>query len=282
MEENYCAMSSGPNFLVIGAQKCGTTWLEKNLGAHPEICTPKHKELHFFDKQEVFLRGQTWYEDQFHRLSPDQIAGEFTPNYFWLPSSEEEARESGQLPDIARRVQDLYPDVKIIVALRDPVDRAKSAYYHHIRARRVKPSEGMAEVQHRYGIASMGNYAHCLEEWLSVFPRESFLFVVYDDIVREPIETIQAVYNFLGVDIGFTPKEISRRRNRSNSHFLLRMNHLVPNLARLIQKYYPTFGSRWNRFSIDIHSEELSSLRAYYREDTERLEAILERRLPWA
>jgi len=202
-------MSSGPDFLVIGAQKSGTTWLEKNLGAHPEICTPKHKELHFFDKQDVFQRGQAWYEDQFDRRQKDQLAGEFTPNYFWLPSSKEEASESGQLSSIARRVQERYPEVKLIIALRDPVDRAKSAYYHQIRARRVKPDETLSEVQHKYGIASMGNYAVCLEEWLDAFPRESFHCVVYNDIVQEPLETIQAVYQFLGVDADFVPKEIT-------------------------------------------------------------------------
>lgn len=270
---------SAPHFLVIGAQKAGTTWLEKNLCQHPEIAAPQHKELHFFDKEENYARGVGWYESQLG----EGLSGEFTPNYFWIPSSTEEASESGQALRIPERVYSHYPNVRLIVILRDPVARAISAYYHHIRARRIRPDQSIREVGHRYGILSMGNYARMLKAWQAIFPEEQFHIMVYEEAILQDSElAMKACYRFLGVDSNFHPSGLTRARNRGNSHFLLRMNHACPPLARFLQKYWPGLGSGWNRFRIPVSEGDRTWLRKNYSSEISELEELLGRELPWA
>jgi hypothetical protein len=269
---------SGPDYLVIGAQKAGTTWLEKNLCQHPQIGAPSHKELHFFDKEENFSRGREWYEQQFG----EGVSGEFTPNYFWIPSTAQEVYESGQARSIPERIYTMYPKARFILILRDPVARAKSAYYHHIRARRVRPDQTIREVAHQFGILSMGDYARILKAWWNVFPREQFHIMLYEEAILEsPLDAIQSCYAFLGVESGFVPEGLNLRRNRGNSHFLLHMNHKIPPLARFLQKYLPSLGQSWDRFRIEIPEDDLSWMREYYRPGITELEDLLGRSLPW-
>jgi len=273
---------SPPNFLVIGAQKCGTTWLEKNLAAHPEVGTPGYKELHFFDKEERFSKGKDWYEQQFPGGSSIRASGEFTPNYFWIPESGEEAAESGQLPDIPQRIHELYPEIRLILILRDPVARAVSAYYHQIRAGRIRPGQRISNVWHRFGIRSMGNYGRTLKAWREFFPANQLKVLFHEEaVVKDPLQSLRELYGFIGVDATFVPGGVNQVRNPGDSHFLLRLNHRIPYLARFLRKLNPRLGSRWKRFEIPVSPEEQSVLRAYYREDTLELQALIERNVPW-
>ena len=75
--------NTGPTFLVLGAQKCGTTWLAKMVSQHPDVSVATKKEMHFFDKAYNYQKGLNWYEEQFDITSSTKAIGEFTPNYFW-------------------------------------------------------------------------------------------------------------------------------------------------------------------------------------------------------
>ena len=79
-----------PTFLVIGAQKCGTTWLAEMVSQHPEVAVGKVKELSFFNKIPNYRKGLKWYEDQFNVTGSTKAIGEFTPNYFWTSNDEKE------------------------------------------------------------------------------------------------------------------------------------------------------------------------------------------------
>ncbi|MEM1260746.1 MAG: sulfotransferase domain-containing protein, partial [Bacteroidota bacterium] len=115
-EENW----AGPDFLVIGAMKSGTSSLLEYLVDHPQIKKGKEKEIHFFDK--YFSKGVEWYETQFPKKeeNSDFLTGEATPAYLLFPS-------------IPKKVYELYPDVKLIVILRNPVDRAFSNHKMNLR-----------------------------------------------------------------------------------------------------------------------------------------------------
>jgi len=73
-----------PNYLVIGAQRCGTTWLAETLGQHPDIYVPRPKEIHFFNHSENYAKGIDWYRSRFPGYEGQRAVGEFTPNYFWV------------------------------------------------------------------------------------------------------------------------------------------------------------------------------------------------------
>jgi|SRR5690242_3518862 len=107
-----------PHFLIIGAQRCGTTSLFEYLARHPDVAPPSAKELHFFDSE--YHKGDAWYRERFPSLRNGFITGEATPYYIFHPHT-------------PTRVRDWNSKVKLIVLLRNPVDRAYSHYHHEVR-----------------------------------------------------------------------------------------------------------------------------------------------------
>lgn len=271
-----------PTFLVIGAQKSGTTWLQKNLGEHPDICTPKYKEIHFFDKAHIYKKGPKWYQTQFEKTISCRASGEYTPNYLWEPKDPAEALESGHFPGIANRVYELNPNIRWIAILRDPVERAISAYYHQIRAGRVAPTQRISEVWGRFGIRSMGDYATALKQWFKLFPEAQGKILIFEeDILKTPEKSLIELYQFLGVDPDFRPASVARRRNIRNSDFLLHLNYRAPFFGRIFQKICPRLGGNLTRFRILVEDEERDQLTGYYTNSILELENLLDRSLPW-
>ncbi len=201
-----------PDFLIIGAQKAGTTALYQYLAQHPHVRPAITKEVHYFDTN--FERGERWYRGHFPRR-PDRtwhrsgfLTGEATPFYLfhpWVPA----------------RVAECVPDVKLIVMLRDPVRRAISHFYHEVslgfesrplpRALDEEPSMIAGEehrlarglpsspaYQHR-SYFSRGLYADQLQRWLSHVPREQLLVLPSERLSNDGGESYRRVLDFLGL-----------------------------------------------------------------------------------
>lgn len=205
------------DFLVIGAQKAGTTWLRDMLRQHPEVFMPG-REIHFFNKEENLGRGVGWYEEQFERAREGQVCGEKTPNYLWVNCPE----GGTDVPGSHERIALCLPDVKLIAILRDPVERAVSAYNHHLCKGRFPPYASMAEALFgryrdtalRHGVLSMGRYELQLSAYLDVFDPAQLLVLGFEREVRErPGETLRQVCGFLGVDPSCEFKDITEPRN---------------------------------------------------------------------
>ena len=107
-----------PEFLGIGTQKGGTTTLQRLLEQHPQVYLPPRKELHYFSLH--YGEGEAWYRQQFAEAAPEQRCGEITPYYLFHPQAPE-------------RIKSLLPEAKLIVLLRDPVERALSQVFHSQR-----------------------------------------------------------------------------------------------------------------------------------------------------
>jgi hypothetical protein len=274
---------SGPTFLVIGAQKCGTTWLEAMLRQHPEVFVPVTKELHFFDKSYHYDRGLEWYEAHFSAGSEARARGEATPNYFWTTPDETEKRAGGRSNEqLPHRVAAHYPDVRLIVSLRNPVDRAISAYYHHIRQRRCSPSTPLKQVSDRWGIVSMGHYDVHLARWLDAFPRERLLVLIYEeDIAQNKPATLRRLFEFIGVDPTRDPARQERRVNRRRSDLHLRLNFYAPPLATLLDAVLPARITHARRWRIEVADDERAALAAEFAPHNARLSQLLGRDLPW-
>jgi Sulfotransferase domain len=195
-----------PDFLVLGAQKAGTTALYAYLRWHPGITGPSWKEVSFFDRH--WWRGVRWYRGQFPLRSRGRLVGEASPSYLFHPLAPERARA-------------VVPDARLVVVLRDPVDRAYSHYQHEVALGReplsfedaLAAEEGRTrgEVErlvadprafshewwdHTY--AARGLYAEQLERWLAMFPRDQLLVVTSDDLGKRPAETYASILSFLG------------------------------------------------------------------------------------
>lgn len=201
-----------PDFLLIGAQRSSTTRLHHCLNDHPQIAMPD-EEIAFFE-QGPFSRAQLRdFQALFADARPDQLVGIKRPTYL-------------ALPDCAQRIHELVPDAKLIVVLRDPVDRAISSYYHYVLhgfIPCVPIEEGMPELlagrwQARYPrsweILDFGFYGRHLLRYQELFSPERILVVYYDDMRRNGLETLRRCYRFLGVDERFAPPSLATEFQR--------------------------------------------------------------------
>lgn len=179
-----------PDFLGIGAQKSGSTWLSKMLQLNHSIFIPDRKEIHFFDNK--FYKGKEWYS-YFFKNGEDKIKGEITPGYSILSVKR------------IRAIKTLIPQVKLIIILRNPVERAWShAIMDLIRLSNRKYNElNDTEFYNHFnseGSRKRGNYIEILNNWYKVFPRERILIKFFEDINDNPVELIRSVSNHIGVD----------------------------------------------------------------------------------
>jgi hypothetical protein len=196
-----------PAFLILGAQKAGTTSLYRYLIAHPSIKPALRKEIHFFDLN--FERGKNWYLKHFPpHLPGGAITGEATPYYLFHPA-------------VPQRVADTLPDAKFVAVLRNPVDRAYSHYAHSVKhgfeaasfedalAREMKLIDDVRSAVDRVDdpyrhqhltYLSRGIYAPQLQRWYRFFRPEHVLVLKSEDLLREPATTVQRTVEFLGLD----------------------------------------------------------------------------------
>jgi sulfotransferase family protein len=197
-----------PDFLVIGAQKAGTTALYAYLRWHPGITGPSWKEVSFFDRH--WWRGPAWYRGQFPLRSGSRLVGEASPSYLFHPLAPE-------------RVRSLVPAARLVALVRDPVARAYSHYQHEValgreplsfedalaaegertrgeEARLVADPRAFSRPWWDHTYVARGLYAEQLERWLAVFPREQLLVVRSEDLGERPGQTYGEILAFLGAD----------------------------------------------------------------------------------
>lgn len=270
-----------PNFLVIGAQKSGTTWLYHMLRQHPEVFVPKCKEVHFFNKSENYERGVDWYRSFFVGRDDEKAIGEATPNYFW--TSKNERTYYSRTANVPSLVKNIIPRSKIILTLRNPVERAVSAYYEHIRQGRISPRERISDILNLYGILSMGYYDIHLQRWAKIFPNEQFLILIFEeDIAAGNGKTAEKVYQFLDVDPSFVPDDLRQKRKGRKSHLFMRLKPISTRLAYFVAEHMPQVEAIERLTRIPVHQEEREILREEYAPHVDRLEELLGRRLPWS
>ena len=191
------------NFIICGAQKAGTTALYAYLKDHPEICMADRKEAHFFNDQTNFSKGKPNYAKYHSLFNPEasnRIAGEATPIYmYWY--------------DAPRRIWEYNPDIKLIVVLRNPIDRA----YSHWNMERSRKAEilpfwnAIQKEEHRckdalpyqHSVCSYVNRGFYLEQLRRLwhyFPKENILILKNEDLKHQPFKSLKDVCDFLAVD----------------------------------------------------------------------------------
>lgn len=203
-----------PDFLIFGAKKCGTTSLYWYLTQHPKALPAYAKELNFFNYQ--YGRGIDWYRRFFPTVFEKYaravrgwpvVTGEATPDYIFFPAA-------------AARIAEHLPDVRLIALLRNPVDRAYSAYHHRVRLgvesrdfadavreeiRRdrarardgKKPGKGKGKGS---SYLEKGDYGAYLRHWYDRFPSSRILVLRTEDMARDPAGTANTAFEFLGLE----------------------------------------------------------------------------------
>ncbi|GAB4362496.1 MAG: sulfotransferase [Cyanophyceae cyanobacterium] len=202
-----------PDFLIIGVQKGGTTSLYRYLLQHPQVAPAATKEVHFFDLH--YGQGLDWYRAQFPELGSRRgdrpvLTGEASPYYVFHPLA-------------AQRIQEVMPTAKLIVLLRNPVDRALSHYFHEVRwgfetldleaalacegDRLAGEAERMLDdgsyqsfnYQH-YSYLKRGRYGEQLKGWRSRFSASQILVLCSEQFYENPAATLDRVTAFLGLE----------------------------------------------------------------------------------
>jgi hypothetical protein len=194
-----------PTFLIIGAQKSATRWLRSNLGLHPDIYTVS-RELSFFGSPKRFQGlGTDWYREQFADWGGAPIIGEATPGYMMYRHRPRQ---------VAPRIHETIPDVKLIAILRNPIDRAQSAMVHHMKHGRIPPDARLLDVVSRQpperewmGLIAGGWYGQSLAPYVSIFG-DSLLVLKHDDVKTDPVGVYRRALEHVGASPDFVPDEL--------------------------------------------------------------------------
>jgi hypothetical protein len=262
---SWCVL---PNFLLIGAQKSGTTSLYRSLKQHPAVLGFWGKELHFFDRR--YDNGLEWYRRHFplaarvawirRRTGIDPAVGEGSAGYLLHPAAPGRTRED-------------IPAARLVCLLRDPVERAYSHYQLQRRIGRetlsfeealdAEPARAWPELERvaadpacpnqdprmifEFSYLARGRSAEQLERWLECFPREQLLVLFNDDLAADPDGTVNRAFAFLGLP-----------EHHEGEHRQL--------------------GQRWYE---PMAPETRERLEAYFAEHDEALERLLGVEVPW-
>jgi len=220
-----------PTFIGIGAQKCATTWLYRILEDHPEAALSQPKELHFFSAN--YDRGYRWYEAHFPAPASARVVGEYSTSYLCSR-------------DAAERARCYDPTLRILVALRDPVERAYSNHLHELRAGHLGAAPLAFEscVDDNPMYLEQGLYARHLRRWLARFPREQVHVVFQEHIEQDPVGQAAALYRFLGIDPSHRSPYVAERVNTSVLKRSAHARRLMQWTAGSLRK---AFGDQWVR-----------------------------------
>jgi hypothetical protein len=191
-----------PDFVVLGPQKCATTWIYRCLEEHPEVFVPETDSIHYFDMN--YRKGEKWYQNCFAQHDGEPIVGEETPSYI----------RDEVVPE--RIAQDV-PDAKLIISVRNPMDRAYSHYWHE--KSKGKLSFAFEEVFENYDLFQNwvvpGFYHRHIRRFLEEFPEEQVKLVFFDDLVEDDEAFISDVFEFVGADPDYTPSFVDERVNEA-------------------------------------------------------------------
>jgi hypothetical protein len=293
-----------PNFIIIGAAKAGTTALYHYLRQHPQIFMSRVKEPHFFTYEGQHPNAQGpgdsvnnaiielgEYQALFDAVQGEMAIGEASPTYLYSAKA-------------CERLQFHLPEAKLIAILRQPADRAFSAFMHQTRdgledytdfadaleaeERRIQSNWGPIWHYKRGGL-----YAQQLDRYYSVFARSQIRVFLYEEFRKDPLGILRSVYDFLGVDPDFRPDTTVRpnvsgipksRVTQRTIKALFERDNPVKRLSRALLPFdwrwrFTTAVRNWNLARLEMPAELRRQLTDFYRPDIARLETLLHRDL---
>jgi len=292
-----------PNFLIIGTAKAGTSALYRYMKQHPEIYMPRFKEPRFFalesekvtclgpgDNQRFNRRTFTNINDYltlFQGVSNEKAVGEASTLYLYNP------RTPG-------RIKYYVPNMRLIAILRDPAERAYSAFLHLVRegweplidfkqALRKEEMRIRGKWEPLWHYKGMGFYYGQLKRYFDIFDQKQIKVYLYEDFKTYPIDTLQNIFHFLGLDETFTPN-MSTKPNVSGIPKNKRLHSFLvkPSLIKKLLKPFLPTETRWRLKNIlknknlvkpALHPEVRQQLIELYKEDIFKTQELIQRDL---
>ncbi len=286
------------DFIGIGAPWCATSWLTFCLNEHPDIFIPTNYELNYFKGyktnkgiSEYELKGIRDYFNYFKGSKKGQIKGDMSTAYLF--------------PEIAKIIKNNFPHVKIIISLRNPIDRALSGYNRlknqNENYNQEKFLEDLPKLERE--IINFNNfYFDQIKYYFDLFPKENIMVIIHNEIKKNPQDVIQKAYRFLGVNENFVPSLIGRRVNESKTIRYYFLNDFFKFIYKSSTNLNPRFRiflkeslnmkgfsrmlykkiilkKRYNKVDFDEHIKNKLIVR--YKEDIKKTESLIGKRLLW-
>lgn len=272
---------TGFDFFIIGAQKSGTSWLHKQLRRHEQVWMPADKdpEIHLIQRcecKELINRQKKCH----HK---NMIRGDCNAAYFWTTSAIDSPVTSAS-DGITHFNSDIVSAfascigrrVKLIILLRDPVDRAISAYLHHVAMRSLDPSVSIIEAPAQLGIFSMGFYAIHTREWLRLFQPENMLLLPAPT-ADTSIQLLDRVRRFLGINAFKADNRVvfpGLSRHSDDDGIWVRQDHPTfafnPPAAGIARKHIAG-----NSYALLISAKQIRVIQNAYREHNYELSLLI-------
>ncbi len=282
-----------PNFLIVGAAKCGTTSLYNYLKEHPDIYMSPVKEVNFFSSKYIPTQHEREltiedYESYFAGAKNKKCVGECSPSYMYTPT-------------VARDIKDTLPKCKIIIIIRNPIDRLHS---HFIYSKYMGFNSGAlinflheAEARNsnawfsKTSMIQAGMYYKQIKEYMCVFGGGNICIVAFDSLKDEPVTVMKKIFLFLDVDNSFQPK-VNQKYNVGRESIVPIFSQLLgtPNAFKhytkyLVPKKYRNVVKEYLYKTIllinarpvteKLKAEDRRYLLSIYREDILKLEKLL-------
>lgn len=271
-----------PNCFIAGCQKTGSTWLYHCFDEHPEIFVPSIDRLNYFSIHHY--KGLDSLQESFKEVVNEKAICDPTPSYF-------------QSPGIAKRISEYNSKSKIIITLRNPVERSYSHYKHLYRKGHI--SVGFDQALFKAGVGSFDFYRllihpslyfENLSKFYDQFPSEQILVNLYDDLEYDPKKYLKNIFEFLEVDPHFTPTIIDKKKNtdsqrsgkidwsRDNFVQKIQEGNLITSAKRVfINKLFHQ--EKHRKVSSKVTLEMRTELNKLFKEDIERVSRLINRDL---
>jgi hypothetical protein len=190
------------DFFHIGAQKCATSWVFRCMEEHPQVACPPRDSIHYYDMH--YHRGPSWYEAHFASAEPGQLRYDPTPSYLRSPLAPE-------------RIAKENPKAKIVLCIRNPIERAFSHYWHEKKKKRCDYT--FDEVFVNYDLYASwiepAWYSRHIQRYLADFPRDQVLVQRFDHLSEDSRAFLRELLEFLDIDTDFQPTVLDKKVNQA-------------------------------------------------------------------
>jgi hypothetical protein len=283
-----------PNFFIVGGSKCGTTNISYYLNLHPKIFFSELNEPYYFCKWDVpeeynrnsMITNMEKYLDLFKNVKNEIIVGEASSPYLTCPHA-------------ALEIKKAFPNSKILISIRNPIERSHSAYFSYQFMKpneqnfmeMIKTHEKLISKRIFYidSILESGFYTKNIKRYQEIFGKENVKVIIFEDYIKNTVQNINSIFNFLGINDKIDLNEQSKGSYRVPKNFLAKSLLNNKNFRKVSTILIPTvmrqkLGDKYFLKQVkkpEMLENERNYLRELYNDEVNELEKFLGKKLPW-
>ena len=283
-----------PNFFIVGGSKCGTTNISYYLNLHPKIFFSELNEPYYFCKWDVpekynrnsMITNMKKYLDLFKNVKNEIIVGEASSPYLTCPHA-------------ALEIKKAFPNSKILISIRNPIERSHSAYFSYQFMKpneqnfmeMIKTHEKLISEKIFYidSILESGFYTKNIKRYQEIFGKENVKIIIFEDYIKNTVQNINSIFKFLGINDKIDLNEQSKGSYRVPKNFLAKSLLNNKNFRKVSTILIPTvmrqkLGDKYFLKQVkkpQMLENERNYLRELYNDEVNELEKFLGKKLPW-